>query len=233
MRKIVRRFSAYGMQWDIYEDGGFRCLTVEDGGKINMKELTLNDRINGRIELNKYSINAWCTNYNLAKQFTDNNDLLGELAEYIKSHNDIEYERGLNDAWELARKIVSLSPQEGGYSCYDMHDIFGPSTLREISDKFTVQEALAKAQEYEKKKAEEEANKLVPGDVVEYFSCTTRATAPKSTGIFIHEDLFEQVYWILPSYGGCPQKLSKDIFKLRKTGEHIDFNYIKIGGSDD
>lgn len=232
MRKIVKRFRAYGMQCDIYEDGGCRCLTVEDGGKINMKELTLNDRINDRIERNKYYQTAVVTNDNVRKEFDKNNYMLSELAEYIKTHVDVEYNRGLNDAWELARKIACKWPI--GYSIEELDDIFGNERIGTATtmENHTYQEALAKVEAYEKKKAEEEA-KLEPGDVVEYFTITTRATAPKSIGIFLHEDLITESYWVLPSYGGCPQKLSKDLFKFRKTGDREDFKYVNIGGSDD
>lgn len=140
--------------------------------------------------------------------------MLEEDAESKESYN-----RGLNDAWELARKIVSLLPEEGGYSCYDMRGIFGPVSLRDISNKFTVQEALAKSQEYEKKKAEEEA-KLVPGDVVEIKNMSYG----DRKAIFIKYEDDDAI--VLFRKGGSTRLVGKDVWTIVKTGKHVDISEL-------
>lgn len=70
------------------------------------------------------------------------------------------YNRGLNDAWELAKKIV-LPDHLGGYTVDELKDIFGKNTFAPLMDTLTAQEALAKVKAYE-----EECNKIKVGDIV-------------------------------------------------------------------
>ena len=65
------------------------------------------------------------------------------------------YNTGLNDAWELANKIICE------ISADTLDSIFGYSDIACILDKYTPKEALAKMKEYEKAQ-----NKFEIGDVV-------------------------------------------------------------------
>lgn len=185
-----------------------------------MNKQGLNEKIRNRIGRNLYYMSCVVTNDNVRTEFEKNNEILNEIVVGMRQEKSSEdYEKGLNDAWELARKIVSLSPQEGGYSCYDMRDIFGSASLRDISNEFTVQQALAKSQEYEKKKAEEA--RLTRGDIVRFSIGSSVYNA-----IFLCEDQHEQCYWVLKENEEFPQRLSKKNFSLIKTGKHIDFDKL-------
>lgn len=185
-----------------------------------MTKQELKDKIGEQIERNIYYMTTVSTNVSITKEFEKNIHLLHEASIKMNEDSD-EYNRGLNDAWELARKIHSFSADE-------RKAILGSCWIDSIYENLSVQEALAKVEEYEKNK-----DKVMPGDVVEYFLIFDRLDSPKSTGIFLHDDLVEHCYWVLPSYGGCPIKLSKNKFKLCKTDEHIDFKYVNVGGSND
>jgi len=77
-----------------------------------------------------------------------------------------EYERGLNDAWECAKKI-SLSVVDGGLSANEIEDIFGCSFYY-VPKAYTPLEAIAKIKEYKKRKQENDEIKI--GDEVMYDS---------------------------------------------------------------
>lgn len=70
---------------------------------------------------------------------------------------DEAYERGLNDAWDLAIKI-ELPVKNGGFTPRELCDIFGDESPDEIFSKLTASEALTKVHEYEERqKAEAES----------------------------------------------------------------------------
>lgn len=70
---------------------------------------------------------------------------------------DEAYNRGLNDAWNLAKKIV-LPEDKGGYTADELEDIFGKSAFTTL----TAQEALAKVKAYG-----EECNEIKVGDEIQ------------------------------------------------------------------
>lgn len=74
---------------------------------------------------------------------------------------DEAYNRGLNDAWELAKKIV-LPDHLGGYTVNELKDIFGKNTFASLMNTFTPQEALAKVKAYG-----EECNEIKVGDEIQ------------------------------------------------------------------
>jgi len=63
--------------------------------------------------------------------------------EYEATQQD-DYEQGLNDAWECAKKVMMFD----GYSTRQLGIIFGTNSLREITSK-PPQEVIAKLKEYE------------------------------------------------------------------------------------
>ena len=95
-----------------------------------------------------------------------NEEDLFELPKPDKTH-----EQGLEDAWELAKKIA-MEKQNGGFDSYEIVDIFGLNDMDAIFMSYTPQEALAKLKAYEKEQEEkrkaEKMAKINVGDVVKY-----------------------------------------------------------------
>lgn len=86
------------------------------------------------------------------------------LQGFEKYDLESEYQRGLNDAWEAARKIVGSIPL-GGLNTHELMDLFGTSLVTEIVYMVTADQAIEKLRTYEaEKKAEEE---IKVGDEVE------------------------------------------------------------------
>lgn len=86
-------------------------------------------------------------------------DALQERLELIDELKKAEYNKGLNDAWKLARKIadIVLPSERAEIFGYVVNEI----TVVDILRDFTPQEALAKLKAYED-------NKIEVGDVVTY-----------------------------------------------------------------
>lgn len=87
-----------------------------------------------------------------------------------KSNN---YEQGLNDAWELTRKLI-ISDYDGAYSAKDMRDIWEHGGFLSILKDFTAQQALEKLKKYEEQKQKEKV-KIYVGD--EIYSTLTDCKA--------------------------------------------------------
>lgn len=150
---------------------------------------------------------------------TDGNDILSKVrCTLIKKSSD-EYEKGLNDAWKLARKIGGDTDFDG-YNCTQLYEIFNSANSCTIFDKYSCQEALAKLEKYEKKKAEEES-KLVPGDVV----IVNSIRYGDIKGIFIKYEDDEPI--ILTRRGGSMRLVGKNVWNIDKTGEHVDISELK------
>ncbi len=62
--------------------------------------------------------------------------------------SDKTYEKGLEDAWSLARKIILTT----GFSVEELYSIFGCRAYESILRNFTAEEALAKIEAYKKEK---------------------------------------------------------------------------------
>lgn len=66
------------------------------------------------------------------------------------------YQRGLDDAWEAARKIV-LNPEDGGMTLTDFSAVFSNRSMQSVFKSYSASEAIAKLKDYEEKqKADEE-----------------------------------------------------------------------------
>lgn len=70
------------------------------------------------------------------------------------------YNKGMNDAWEIAKKLY-LNKKNGGLSNAEVEEIFGQLTTSEIFLQYTPQEIKPKIEAWEKAKAE-----IKVGDVV-------------------------------------------------------------------
>lgn len=64
---------------------------------------------------------------------------------------DEAYQRGLNDAWEAARKIC-LEDDDGGIPASAINDIFSVRNYRNALRDFSVSEAIEKIRQYEQEK---------------------------------------------------------------------------------
>lgn len=141
----------------------------------------------------------------------------GDIEDY-RSTLERYYEKGLNDGrnevWELAKKIV-LNQQYGGLSIGELKKIFGFGSPTEILRRYTLQEALAKLEAYEK-----EQNEIKVGDIV-YNDDTMEE------GVVTHIDNDE--VFMLYDDGSCGNTYGN----LTKTGKHIDIqSVLKQIGSD-
>lgn len=86
------------------------------------------------------------------------------MSEHKNSDEVIEksYEDGMNYAWEMAKRIVTIEGR-GGLSMGELNRIFGTTLLSEIFTKFTSSEAAEKIKEWD-----EENKQIKVGDVVLY-----------------------------------------------------------------
>ena len=121
------------------------------------------------------------------------------------------YKQGLEEAWEIARKIV-LQDCDGGYGMTTLIKIFGNEWVSDILKGAYIHEVKEKIAAYE---AEQSKPKL--GDVVKIYGGSGEFY---HTGIFIEEE--EQDYIVLSKVLHHIQAFSKINFRLEKTGKHFD-----------
>lgn len=144
------------------------------------------------------------------------NEVAGEITEFSDliipelSAEEESYYKGLNDAWELAKK-VSRDAVHGGYGATACAEIFGAvlSGLG-IMDKFTPQEALAKIEAYEKEQAEIKVGNVVEREVMGVF-------------IVVNVNTDTEHYTLMNKDGRVTCAYKKQI---TKTGKHIDISAI-------
>lgn len=129
-------------------------------------------------------------------------------AYFALEHIDVEktYSDGLNDAWELAKKIV-MGVEDGGFDSQEVIDVFGKNRYYSFKD-FTAEEALAKIEAYEKKES------VCVGDVVE-------CNGFKGVVLhFFHNGSLNIVY-----ENGIIETLTS-AQECKKTGKHIDIKSL-------
>lgn len=117
---------------------------------------------------------------------------------------DKTYSDGLNDAWELAKKIYH-APCEGGLENSEIEEIFD-CKFASVTHKYTAAEALAKIEAYERTK------EIKVGDVIKYdgtFGVVARV------GSCTVNALFEDGITIEMFISEC-----------KKTGKHIDIESL-------
>ena len=120
---------------------------------------------------------------------------------------DESYDKGLNDGWELAKRIT-LMKADGGYSCEELENIFGYRNPEFIFKAFTSRVALAKVKAYE-----EERNEIKVGDVVRLKDGYIEGIVTR-----INET--------------CIYRLFKDGSSNRTSVEEAKENLVKIGHFD-
>lgn len=126
---------------------------------------------------------------------------------------DEAYERGLNDAWDAARKI-NMEAYDGGFSVSDLEKIFAINSNCAIMRTFTAKEAIAKIKAYEAEKDEirvgDEVRRISDG--MKYVVVDPKNEFGRVCGFSMNG------IW----YGECPNA-------LRKTGRHFDIESILKG----
>lgn len=90
------------------------------------------------------------------KCINETEDLAYQL---YSSKVDEAYQRGMEDAWDAARKIL-FNPDDGGMSAVDVNEVFGENSWTVMKD-FSASEVVAKIKEYEDSK-----HKIKVGDEV-------------------------------------------------------------------
>lgn len=140
-------------------------------------------------------------------------------SDYINEHygelQDEAYQQGMNDAWEIAKKLY-LDKRNGGLSDVELEEIFGQLTVSKIFMRYTPQEIEAKIEAWEKSKAE-----IKTGDVVRH----------DKMGVHIVTNVREGgIYTLMSINGQCACSERKH---LTKTGRTIDIQGIleQIGGT--
>lgn len=128
------------------------------------------------------------------------------------------YNKGLEDAWELAKKIV--------VDCKDMtgkefQDIFG-YYLCEVFVNYTPQEALAKLEAYEKAQVE-----IKVGDVLKARLNGMKCVVSSDKGC-------NGFVLTFPDGSGATEDLTFIKQNYKKTGKHIDIQSVleQIGGAE-
>ena len=119
---------------------------------------------------------------------------------------DKTYEKGLADAWELAKKI------QYGLTRAQLENIFGTDNESRIMDMYTSEEALAKIEAYEKEKEIKVGDEVVHG----IGGCETR---------FIVTSMSDGMIRGFDSNGITHSFTFPNRF-ITKTGKHIDIESL-------
>lgn len=131
----------------------------------------------------------------------------------LDAERDAEYERGLNDAWDAARKI-NLEVYEGGLSVSDLEKIFAIGGNCAVMRTFTAKEAIDRIQAHEAEKGEihvgDEVRRISDG--VKYVVVDPKNEFGRVCGFSMNG------IW----YGERPNA-------LRKTNRHFDIESILKG----
>lgn len=181
----------------------------EEEGKDMTREEILKE-IDEVIKYNKAARGAEVTE--IFKDATrKSNDVLAKTKRYIDGES--EYERGLEDAWEMAGKLTRPYSDDSILKSKDTHDIYG-CFWYEVFKKYTAHDALSIYKDWLKEK-EEEAKKPVLGDVVEF-------TTPflNGRGVYLRET--DTTYNIFEADGSVILVQKEYHPEFKKTGEHVD-----------
>lgn len=152
--------------------------------------------------------------------YTRDFDSLEELnSDYINEHygelQDTAYQRGLNDAWECARKIV-CDDTCGGMSMKELVEIFNKSSDAYILRDFTAQQAIEMLKAHEQKRAD----KPIIGEVVERYLNGKR----DGVGMFLGEDgdYWNCLFWTGAIFGTFAYPSNQ----FKRTGTVCDITKI-------
>jgi len=123
----------------------------------------------------------------------------------------ISYQRGLDDAWEAARK-VALNSNDGGLGIEELDEIFGCYALQQVFRQYSAQQTIEKIKAYEEKQKADDEIKV--GDEVEVLNSGSKYLIAWISGTilcgFAHD--------------GVTCRLQPS--DVRKTGRHFDIAKI-------
>ena len=144
------------------------------------------------------------------------NDTLAHARNIVSEKDNLEaYNKGMNDAWELATKLYVDTAVVEIKKIYDIEDCeFFP--LEQVFKNLTPQEALAKLEAYEKEQAE-----IKVGDIVK-----------SGENYFLVTKTYNNTFEGMSDKGCLSCGLSLRVYK--KTGKHIDLTDVfkQIGGAE-
>lgn len=130
----------------------------------------------------------------------------------------VSYQKGLDDAWEAARRI-SILESDGGYSWKEMKSIFGTDSASEIYMRHTASEAINKIKAYEEKKADDE---IKVGDEMKHVTESGTETGLRCTVTAIDGDRMNGL-----SQDGRAIVCSSQVNRWwKKTGRHFPIDKI-------
>ena len=139
-----------------------------------------------------------------------------DYGDAIKHAKDTAYQRGLNDAWEAARKIVTWPDRSLVNS-----DTFDLDPGESIFTKYSASEAIEKLKAYEEK--QEAADEIKVGDIVERYIDGKF----DSKGIYLNDADEKGAYWnCLFWTGACFVTLGYPKNQFKKTDRHFDIDKI-------
>ena len=130
---------------------------------------------------------------------------------YDKAFSD-GYKRGLEDAWDAAKKIV-VDTDHGGFKLDTLREIFGTQGYSYIMQDNTAQEAIDKIKAYEEK---QEDDSIKVGDEVRHKNHNTSWTA-----VVIRRE--EDVIYLMGHSGAVADY---QLSGFEKTGRHFDIQPI-------
>ena len=177
-----------------------------------MSKFNVGDKVYLEGKIGKYdeSDNTYCVDY---FDYCKETHSTVWVKNAVLHPTDEAYNKGLNDAWELARKIV-LPMDEGGYTADELRNIFSKNTYMAAMRDFTPQEALAKVKAYE-----DERNEIKVGDVVKLKSVYAE-------GEGIVTKITETNICLLYKNGNCNNNKCSSNSSIdryfEKTGKHFD-----------
>ena len=158
------------------------------------------EEIQNAMTLNKDNI-AKCNSV-----LSDVKSLIMHEEKELQNRLNEKYERGVNDAWEIAKEFCKISYDES-------MDIFGTDSVDQIIKKYTLLEIKDKISSHNTKKDEE--NKIHVGDVVQDKNDDTKATI-----LDYDTDIDLVGYWMVFTENGCIESWCENEFT--KTGESVD-----------
>lgn len=168
-----------------------------------MSEFNVGDKVylEGKISEYDASDNTYCVDY--SDYYKETHSTVWVKTAVLHPPDDA-YNKGLNDAWELAKKIV-INSDDGGYTANELEEMFRTIFPDEVFADFTPQEALAKVKAYE-----EERNEIKVGDVIRLKGTGNESIVTRVTEI--------SLYFLFKD-GSCGSLFAKEEFV--KTG-HFD-----------
>lgn len=132
----------------------------------------------------------------------------------LESERNSEYQRGLNDACEAAKKVV-LNSDEGGLDFQELNEVFNCATIQQVFRKYTLSEVIAKLKAYEEKQKADD--KIKVGDEV--------VDSSGKKGLVVSDgNKCSDTIWLLINGHRVPQSVCKEDYT--KTGRHFDIASI-------